>query len=281
MLSAAMLALGLAALAARSPWQVGESVCHSFVDFQAVDLYPIRSPLVVADALSAVVRGASFCEIGTRNGDVMSCLSHFASRLTSIEMDTTYCRNLRKRGIEVTCAAVEDINPSEFPIANVYYWWPVDAEGQNELWLHLVMRALHARRQRATVYVGYDTHWKPDMGNLPKLVRRYNGTVERLFFDEGGSISGQHRLGRGAKHVMHAFEASYARPFYDRPGHWGVFHLARFELGPEDWEQVRSRGPRRRFEHPALDGSGMYSAEAIAERRRLAKLEESKPTPRS
>ena len=41
--------------------------------------------------------GRSFCEIGTRNGDVMSCLSHFTKQLTSVEMDVGYCKKLRSQ----------------------------------------------------------------------------------------------------------------------------------------------------------------------------------------
>ena len=32
-------------------WKVGQSVCHSFAGFTPTDLFPIRSPLVVADFL--------------------------------------------------------------------------------------------------------------------------------------------------------------------------------------------------------------------------------------
>jgi hypothetical protein len=35
----------------RPSWKVGQSVCHSFEGFQPGDLFPIRSPLVVADFL--------------------------------------------------------------------------------------------------------------------------------------------------------------------------------------------------------------------------------------
>ena len=51
--------------------------------------------------------GRSFCEIGTRNGDAMSCLSHFTKQLTSVEMDEGYCTKLRSRGISVVCDNVE------------------------------------------------------------------------------------------------------------------------------------------------------------------------------
>ena len=35
----------------RPSWKVGQSVCHSFAGFTPTDLFPIRSPLVVADFL--------------------------------------------------------------------------------------------------------------------------------------------------------------------------------------------------------------------------------------
>ena len=34
------------------------------------------------------------------------------------------------------------LQAADFPVADVYYWWPSDAGGQNELWLLLVARAL-------------------------------------------------------------------------------------------------------------------------------------------
>ena len=108
-------------------------------------------------------------------------------------MDPGYCAKLRSRGFGVACERVEDIPREDFPVAEAYYWWPSDAHGQNELWLRIVARALRAQGRRASVFVGFDTHWEPDMSNLPLLVRKYNGTVTRLFFDEGGAVHGPAR----------------------------------------------------------------------------------------
>ena len=50
---AAALSLPLAATSEpdRPSWKAGHSVCHSFEGFQPTDLFPIRSPLIVADFL--------------------------------------------------------------------------------------------------------------------------------------------------------------------------------------------------------------------------------------
>ena len=47
----ALLASPAASDPDRPSWKVGQSVCHSFAGFTPTDLFPIRSPLVVADFL--------------------------------------------------------------------------------------------------------------------------------------------------------------------------------------------------------------------------------------
>ena len=285
----------LVAVDERRPWRPGESVCPTLPNFETADLFPIRSPLIVADYLSVAARGRSFCEIGTRNGDVMGCVSRFARSVTAIEMDEGYCAKLRARGFGVACQRIEDIPIEDFPTADVYYWWPSDAGGQNELvrpqpppstslhlslhlsrprrplsgciatrasawvgsrplslsraraqWLRIVARALRHKAARATVYVGFDVHWQPDMGVLPNLLRKYNGTVERLYFDEGGAISGRAVESPIYNAAHNKLEASLAHPFFARPGHWGVFLVARFDIGPEMWRRMRNLP----FAHP-------------------------------
>ena len=234
----------------RRIWQAGKSVCETLPGFVTHDLFPIRSPLSVADYLSEQVKGRAFCEIGTRNGDVMGCVSHFAKSVTAIEMDPPYCRSLRARGFGVACKQVEYILPEDFPLADVYYWWPSDAGGQNELWLRIIARNLKVQGQhRATVYVGFDSHWQPDMQSLPDLVGKYNGTVDRIFFDEGGVVKGDAKDSPTYQRAQNKLMASIRRPFYNRPGHWGVFHVGRFEIGPEMWQRMRDMP----FHHPEME----------------------------
>jgi hypothetical protein len=72
--------------------------------------------------------------------------------------------------------------------------------------------------------------------------------VTRLFFDEGGALSGPALQSRVYQQATHKLTASVAKPFFDRPGHWGAFHVARFDIGPEFWRRMRNVG----FSHPEL-----------------------------
>ena len=237
-----------ASMTARPAYSVGPSACYTFPGFSPVDLFPIRSPLVVADYLGPQLQGRSFCEIGTRNGDVMSCLSHYAKEVIAVEMDEGYCAKLRSRGFSVVCENSEQIPLAEYPMADIYYWWPSDAGGQNELWLLLIARALRLAGRTASVYIGADYHWKPDMKYMYELAKRYNGTIQRLFFDEGGQMRGPAVPRQPGSSRAAEFEASLARPFYDRPGHWGIFFVSRFDIGPAFWA-LMDRSP---FSHPVL-----------------------------
>lgn len=197
---------------ARATYLPARSICRSIPGFQTIDEYPVRSPLAVADFLAPIVRGRKFTEIGTRNGDVMGCLQHFARSVMAIELDKAYCRKLRERGFEVLCKPVEQATPSDLGDADVYFWWPMWSPTQNEAWLRLLISA-HRRTgmKPAVAFVAHDTHWAPDMATLKRLAPYYHATnVTRIFFDEGDT-----------PHTPTG-----------RPGQWGVFHMARFELGP-------------------------------------------------
>lgn len=226
-------------MSARPPWSAGASACHGLPGFEPVDLYPIRSPLVVADFLASHVHGRTLCEIGTRNGDIMSCLMQSSARpsnATAVEMDGRYCRRLRKRGLNVICSQVENVPRESLAAAcNVYFWWPMAAQ-QSPGWLDLV-HAAHDADHPAEVYVAHDTHNLNDIQQMPSLFHRYNGTsVHRVFFDEGGRLHGP---------------ASYTLTYWGRPGRWGVFHVARFEV-----HRAAGRGRPRRATVPLPRSTG-------------------------
>jgi hypothetical protein len=153
-------------------YAVAPSMCSRHEPPQ--DLFPIRSPLVVADFLLSHVRGKAFIEIGTRSGDVMACLSHYAGSATAVERAENYCKKLRERNLTVLCKDVETFTARTWPAGDVYYWWPDDAGGQSELWLQMTARAMRAQqRTGASVFIGFDAWWKPDMDNLRRLLRLY------------------------------------------------------------------------------------------------------------
>jgi len=106
------------------------------------------------------------------------------------------------------------------------------APRQNEAWLRQLISAHRENGRVATAFIAHDTHWPPDMATLRRLIPHYRAVnVTRLFFDEG-DVAG-----------------------FGRPGQWGVFHLARFELGPHvtlpAWEGSDGLPVRLRSGRPA------------------------------
>ena len=204
-----------------APWRPGSSVCTTLPGFQTRDVYPIRSPLLLADYVISVAKGRNIVEIGTRNGDVSACIANFSHKFVAVEMEKSYCTSLRKRGLTVICKDWNLVDlKNDLPVIDVIMWfvWPPTL---SEIWLRRLWEFRVSRRHQRhnmTVIIPYDTHIPEDMRYLPLLAGRYNGKIERLFFDEGGSLSSK-------------TEPSYAHANLWRPGRWGIFHIARFDIG--------------------------------------------------
>ena len=107
------------------PWN-----CSALV-MRPLDAAPVRSPQAVHSVLAAELAGLHVVEIGTRNGDGISCFSQAAKSAVAIEMEPDYCTSLRKRserqrrwrrsGFSVSCEYYEKCTPD----ADVYTWWQV------------------------------------------------------------------------------------------------------------------------------------------------------------
>uniref|UniRef100_A0A7S0JAR1 Methyltransferase domain-containing protein n=1 Tax=Calcidiscus leptoporus TaxID=127549 RepID=A0A7S0JAR1_9EUKA len=218
------------------------SRCHDLSGYETQDVFPTRSPLLVADHLISLVAGKRFGEVGTRNGDIMGCVSRFAASVTAIEMDRAHCRVLRERGFTVICRDFMSLRPHEFPQVDVLYWWPQMSWAQNEAWMEHTAQAYEALNQTVQVVVGFDSHWAADMTSLPRMMRRFRGhAVKRVFFDEGGTWQDMFKLMRTEF----------------RPGHWGVFHLAHFYIGAHT-SFARRRSSELRSPRASFDACGNF-----------------------
>ena len=69
-----------------------------------------------------LVEGKRFGEVGTRNGDIMGCVSHFATSVTAIEMDQAHCRVLRARGFNVICRDFMSLQVEDTVTTRILLW---------------------------------------------------------------------------------------------------------------------------------------------------------------
>lgn len=94
-----------------------------------VDVAPIRSPQAVHTAILTHVAGLDLVEIGTRNGDGMSCFCTMTRSAKAVELSPTYCSRLTNRAsvvraegrpsFDVVC---EDYKKAKGLDADVFTW---------------------------------------------------------------------------------------------------------------------------------------------------------------
>jgi hypothetical protein len=158
-----------------------------------VDAVPIRSPQAVHSVLaSEYFAGKHIVEIGTRNGDGISCFSKTAASSIAFEAQTPYCRKLEERQqvehsrYTVRCTMFGGPDMGTMPDADVFTWWVGHVSLDLQL-LHELCRRLSCGQLRtnATAVVLFDHKSKDDMNTLRHL--RHMGSVareQRVPFDE-------------------------------------------------------------------------------------------------
>ena len=143
-------------------------------------LPPVRAPLAAMDFVASVARRKRFVEVGSLRGDVIECVSHFASHATSIEADRRYCSVLKKRaranGRWTSMCATFSGSLVPMPAADWYFAWVPP---------HLDMALLAALREQqssgrvprtARFLLGFDTK----VPNEKKMLDALSSLAERV-----------------------------------------------------------------------------------------------------
>lgn len=141
-------------------WKPLQSRCVDLDGFFSIDAAPIRSPLVVADYLIDFLRGEPVTEIGTRNGDILACLSNF-SPVRAVEMLPNYCEVLAARGLPVICEDLLKLGVSSIPVTPFYFLWFWESPDRptEKVLRHLqrILRDKNAVAGKVTVVCFYDS----------------------------------------------------------------------------------------------------------------------------
>ena len=221
-------------------WKPPASACLGLPGWVALDNYPTRSPLLIADYLRPLVEGRHYLELGSRDGDIFACVSAFAREATVVEINPAHCAKLRERGVRnVRCQPVERLSASTFPKADVIFWWPHNAATTNPAWLSLVNTLIEQQGRTARIVVAFDMSHHADRASLPGVLRTFNGSaMERLLFDEES---------RSERERMVALETMDE----GRPGRFGVLQLATF------WAPMRMPPRRHRPKKPGSIARGI------------------------
>lgn len=160
-----MLAL-LATAAALAPHDGSEINCTELV--RPIDCSPIRSPQEVHTALARRFVGKKVLEIGTRNGDGITCFARVTRAAVATEMQPEYCRILAQRAADtnssfkVVCDRYQNSLGASDP--DVVTWWQQGPGLVNsEVLAHLRQaRAKGELRADVQAVVLHDMSWPDD-----------------------------------------------------------------------------------------------------------------------
>ena len=172
-------------------FMVNPQTCETAVP-NPLDAPPIRSPQAVHSYVVKRIKGKEIVEIGTRNGDGMSCFTLHAKKATAIEMARSYCTSLESRsaaiaaahpgrGFKVTCS---DYRRGGVVDADIITWWE-QAPLTNVPALQHLLREQKAGRLRAgaSAIILFDPKWGPDMWAWNRLCPLATWSA-RIPFDE-------------------------------------------------------------------------------------------------
>lgn len=146
-----------------------------------VDGTPIRSPQDVHTSLLPHFVGKEVIEIGTRNGDGMSCFCKYAKKATAVELATHYCGKLRERsdalkqaggnGFEVLCS---DYRKAPNLDADIFTWWQEPPHLRNHAALESLLGFVLAKKVRSTAIAAmvFDPKFHMDAADY-KIYRKY------------------------------------------------------------------------------------------------------------
>lgn len=194
-----------------------------------MNTYPVRSPLAVADFLLPLVHDKHLVEIGSRNGDLVTCLKNFTSTVTSMEANENYCRVIARRGVNVRCSPVRADNAvNVLPEADVYFFWLTPTASMNMV--KILVSVACARQSSFRVVYALDGQIDANKvgGHVHALTSwGLQFVVRRIFFDETESYM-QSMNGKPVADERNS--ASYLHPYVGRYGRWGVFHMVTIDV---------------------------------------------------
>jgi hypothetical protein len=82
--------------------------------------YPFRAPFAIIEVIRPYIEGKTYCELGTREGDIMLEVAKFAKSTIGIEWELDRTEICRAKGLNVIHGDFEKV---EIPRAEVYYMW--------------------------------------------------------------------------------------------------------------------------------------------------------------
>ena len=242
--------------------RVAAATCEELVP-STVDVSPMRSPQTLHTAMLPTLNNKDVVEIGTRNGDGISCFSQVASKATAVEMDAAYCLKLEaraqslrasgRRGFDVLCRDYREGSVhtwSAWASADVYTWWQEPPELSNLPVLRRLKMQLDAGwlKRDVLALIAIDPKYPEDATDLRLLEHelQLTSSVETVVHNE------LHACQRSSDKDLRAYPGLCGRAH----GHFRLAHVPVASVNVSSLERAYCRWVNRKEEFCAHHGHG-------------------------
>ena len=140
---------------------------------------PFRTPKVVADFISDLIKDKIVCDLGCGEGDNMVFMSQYAKEVIGFEYDKGRGSHAEEKGLNVIYG---DYFKDDLPPAEVYYFWPDDGAKVNDF----LINKIHSKEGwSGTIIVGGDSNYPPEPSVLDECVKKWQGDLKKIEWREG------------------------------------------------------------------------------------------------
>tara|TARA_Y100001935_G_scaffold102380_1_gene85052 strand:- start:211 stop:837 length:627 start_codon:yes stop_codon:yes gene_type:complete len=144
-----------------------------------ITLPPRRTPAVISDEISTIIKDKVVCELGCAEGDNMLLMGRYAKTINGIDLNKERLKHAINRNLDVKKL---DYRINKLPEADVYYCWP--SNGLRDI-PFLIWKIYKANKKKSIVIFGADASVKSE-----KFISQFLSfffDLRKIKYDEGNA----------------------------------------------------------------------------------------------
>ena len=172
---------------------------------------PLRSPHAVQSVIANMSIGLNIAEIGTRKGDTVKCYKKYASSVLAIEVDKSYCKDLRNiSNISVLCP-VDAFNVPTKLDKDAITFWVGQHEDEKLIEFLFLQKSLKIISKSTRLWLFVDHQLREEISKYETIKKRWPGRIQQninVAFDEYESCQkGMHKFKKHPSHYLNCRRA--------------------------------------------------------------------------
>jgi len=121
-----------------------------------ITLPPRRTPAVISDEISKIIKDKVVCELGCAEGDNMLLMGRYARKINGIDLNKERLKHAINRNLDVKEL---DYRTNKLPEADIYYFWPSNGLRDTP---YLIWKIYKKNKKNSKIIFGADASVKSE-----------------------------------------------------------------------------------------------------------------------